>query len=745
MYERTLPSSGASTSHDDEDGLALTDSTIFAISSLVGSTVLEQPSLDIGATRMDESQLRLAASVFSNTRDGIMIADAGGNILDINRAFSRITGYSRDEVVGRQSDMLRSDAHPPEFYEEIAQSLATRGYWRGEVWSRRKNGDKSVELLSVSAVQDAFGKLTHYVSIFTDISDLKESQRRLEHLAYHDALTHLPNRTLLADRILRAMASVSRHKSVLAVCFLDLDDFKPVNDKYGHQMGDRLLVEVARRLEETVRAGDTVARLGGDEFALLLSDLSGPDDASEALCRILAAVGTPYIMHGEPIKISASIGYTLFPSDDSDSDSLLRHADQAMYVAKLSGPNCFHLFDAEQDQRVRSHRESIVRMGRALLLGEFRLVYQPKVNMRNGRVVGAEALIRWQHPERGFLAPADFLIPLGDHAIQADIGDWVIGEAMRQMNVWLSAGLRLPVSVNIAGSHLQHPEFKNRLVRHLAAYPNVPASALELEILETTALEDITQVSRIIESCAELGVNFSVDDFGTGYSSLVYLKRLPAKILKIDRSFIRDMLDDSEDLAIVSGILGLASAFGREAVAEGIETIEHGILLLRLGCEIGQGYGIARPMAADALPAWTTGFVSPLAWQESQDLHWQTEDFPLLVADLEQERWLNEIIASMSGDESLHLESGQGHLQEGRFGRWLFGRARECYGSLSQLKVVEQSYRQVYRLGAEIKVRLARSRRERLEELLVMLREKNAVLIEELRYLRGEIIGPNSI
>lgn len=690
---------------------------------------------------MDESQLRLAASVFSNAHDGIMITDAAGVVLDVNRAFTQITGYAPDEIIGQQPDVLKSDVHAPEFYREMWRNLATDGFWRGEIWNRRKSGEIFVELLSISAVRDGYGKLTHYVAIYTDITALKESQQRLEHLAYFDALTHLPNRVLLADRIQQALAHVQRRNALLAVCFLDLDNFKPINDRYGHETGDRLLIGVAQRLKESLRAGDTVARLGGDEFALLLIDLENPEEAAEILDRLLATVAAPYPLDGIVATISASIGYTLVPQDSSDSDNLLRHADQAMYAAKLNGRNRCHLFDTEHDQRMRSEHQTMSRVQQALAAGELRLHYQPKVNMRSGTVVGVEALIRWQHPEFGLLVPSEFLLALGDHALLVDIGDWVIQQAVEQLAAWRAIGLELPISVNISGSHLLHQEFFSRLSSHLAANPAVAPHLLELEILETAALEDFGHVSRVIEQCRSLGVDFSLDDFGTGYSSLVYLKRLQVNTLKIDQSFVQDMLNDPDDLAIVEGILGLTSAFKRRVVAEGVETIEHGILLLHLNCDVGQGFAISPPMQAAVLPQWVANFKAAPAWQDSLAHPWQRNDFPLLAAEAEQRRWIETVIRAVeNGDKDLPPNM-IGNLRQSRFGQWLYGHASSRYGHLPLLSRVEEKHLKAHRIGTEITVRLARGDRLRAIELATSLRDRGEELLATLRELRGAIVA----
>jgi diguanylate cyclase (GGDEF)-like protein/PAS domain S-box-containing protein len=725
---------------DQSEEVAWVDSAIFGLGSLVGSGFLDNPSIDLHASGMDESRYRLAASVFANAHDGIMITDATGRILDINRAFAKNSGYSPGDIIGKTPSLLKSDIHAPEFYEEIWSGLKSQGRWRGEIWNRRKNGHLSPELMSISAVCDAFGELTHYVAIYTDITDLKESQRKLEHLAYHDALTGLPNRVLLGDRIKQALATARRHSGLVAICFLDLDDFKPINDTYGHQNGDRLLIEVANRLKDSVRETDTVARIGGDEFALLLGELESAQEAQEILSRLLLRVALPYQFDHVTAAISASIGYTLVPGDDGDPDSLLRHADQAMYVAKQEGRNRFHLFDIEQDLRIRHKRENLTRVKKALHDREFRLYYQPKVDIRRGKVVGMEALIRWQHPELGVLVPADFLLVLGDHPLLMEIGNWAIREALRQLADWHALGMTLPVSVNISGSHLLHPEFVTRLADHLAAFPQLNPRSLELEILETAALEDVSHVSRVISKCREMGIDFSLDDFGTGYSSLLYLKRLPAKTLKIDQSFVRDMLDTPEGADAIAGILSLATAFKRKVVAEGVEFIEQGIVLLRLNCDVVQGYAIARPMPADTVAGWVGKYQPDPAWRASVAMPWRRSDFPLLAAEVAQRRWLKLVNVAVERGDGVMLSSRAKNLRDSSFGYWLYGVGKARYDSLPELHRIPDLHRNVHRVSEEIAAHLARGGTAQASELLAEQRARSLELIEGLRALRSAVV-----
>ena len=574
---------------------------------------------DISERREAHERLQLAASVFTNAREGITITDTRGTIIDVNDTFTRITGYSREEAIGNNPRMLQSGRQGPEFYAAMWKSLAEQGHFTGEVWNRRKNGELFAEIITISAVRNPLGATTHYVALFTDITSIKENERKLERIAHYDALTGLPNRVLLSDRLQQAMARCQRKGHCLAVAFIDLDGFKAVNDLHGHEQGDDLLVALAQRLQASLREGDTLSRMGGDEFVAVLSDLEHLYDCHPVLDRMLRAAADPVRLGDRLFQLSASIGVTLFPTDGVGPDLLIRHADQAMYQAKQAGKNRYHLFDVERDTAVKTQREEVARLHQALAAHEFVLHYQPKVNMRTGQVIGAEALIRWNHPQRGLLPPAAFLPTMHDHAIRLEVGDWVIATALQQMATWKSQGLDLPVSVNIDAQHLQKEGFSQRLAALLAAQPQVPASHLELEILETSALEDMAQVSAIMHRCQAMGVRFALDDFGTGYSSLTYLKRLGAEVIKIDQSFVRDMQTDPDDLAIVQGVIGLARAFHREVIAEGVETIAHGSVLLPLGCECAQGYGIARPMPANELPRWVSHWAPDSAWTSAPD------------------------------------------------------------------------------------------------------------------------------
>ena len=573
---------------------------------------------DISERKRAETKLQLAASVFDSAREGIAITTLQGIIVDVNAAFTRITGYERSEAVGQHTRLLSSGHQNREFYQALWAQLTSKGHWYGEIWNRRKSGEVYAEMLTITTVLDASGAAQHYVALFSDITALKEHQKELDHIAHYDVLTGLPNRALLADRLRQGMTQTLRRGQQLAVVFLDLDGFKAINDTQGHEAGDLLLMTVAKRMRQVLRDADTLARIGGDEFVAVLVDLDDSATCIPLLTRLLDAAAQPVQLLNVVLRVSASLGVTFFPQPfDIDAEQLLRQADQAMYQAKLAGKNRFHVFDMEQDSGLRSHHESLKRIRQALQDDELVLHYQPKVNMRSGQVIGAEALIRWQHPELGLQMPAAFLPTIENHPLAVDVGEWVIHSALAQIERWQAQGLELAVSVNVGARQLQQIDFAARLRNILAQHPQVPAALLELEVLETSALEDIGAVSLVMQQCNELGVRFALDDFGTGYSSLSYLKRLPVALLKMDQSFVRDMLIDPDDLAILQGVIGLGRVFHREVIAEGVESIAHGLQLLRLGCELGQGYGIARPMPAADLPDWVQHWQPDPSWRSA--------------------------------------------------------------------------------------------------------------------------------
>ncbi|WP_319244583.1 EAL domain-containing protein [uncultured Propionivibrio sp.] len=576
---------------------------------------------DVSRRKVADDRLRLTSEVFQCVTEGIIVMGKDGRIIETNPAFSKITGYSCEEVKGHLSDILNSGAQTPEFYQQRQKTLLEQGLWEGETANQRKDGTRYIQYSRVSAIRNVDGEISHLCSVISDITELKESHRRLEHLAYHDELTGLTNRVLLTDRMRQAMAQCLRRTGeLLGVCYLDLDNFKSINDRWGHETGDLVLQKVAERLTLCVRSGDTISRLGGDEFVVMFCQLDRECEIEAAVQRLMHAVSEPLSLDEIRVQVAFSVGVSVFPIDDADEpDVLLRHADQAMYEAKRSGKRRVCFFDPESERRVREHLQMRERLIDALPRHELLLHFQPQVDLRSGRVVGMEALLRWQHPHYGLLMPGEFLPSIEATELTLPLGEWIFHEAIQQQQMLTQRGVCLPVSVNVFTLHLQRADFVARLEAILATYPTFEPSNLELEILETTALENIEDIALRIDDCMRLGVRFSLDDFGTGFSSLTYLRQLSAGAVKIDRSFVRDILNDTEDEALVTGITGLAHTLGRRVIAEGVETLEHGAALLRCGCDCAQGFGIARPMPADGLASWISQWSPPENWRAKAD------------------------------------------------------------------------------------------------------------------------------
>lgn len=572
---------------------------------------------DITEHKRTEEKLRLAASVFANTQEGIVITNEKGIILDANKAFSDITGYPLEEILGNNPRMFQSGLHTISFYKNLWHTLKTQHYWRGEVWNRRKNGEVYAEWLTITAVLNEQQEITGYIGTSSDISLLKQREQQIEQLAHYDLLTGIPNRVLLIDRLQLAIAQSQRNQQLLAVCYLDLDNFESVNERFGHKAGDELLIDVTHSITRTLRPEDTVARIGGDEFVFLLQELQCIEECEHTLHHLLKAISTPMLLRNELMIISASIGITIYPEDDSSPEILLRHASQAMYQTKQENKNSFHFYNVELDRQMHAHRTALNRIEQALLNGEFELYFQPKVDTQQGMVFGAEALIRWQHLERGLVMPKEFLPLIENHEFAYRLDAWVIDRALSHIVHWQTLGLQLKISINVSAHSLQSLNFVEKLQTALTRHIGVNPNLFELEILETEVLNDLHKTSKVIRACQALGVQFALDDFGTGYSSLSYLRHLPVQTLKIDQSFVRDMLDDANDLAIVRSVIGLAEFFNRAVIAEGVESIEHGNALMNLGCQLLQGYAIAQPMPADEFEQWLNHWQMPVEWQQS--------------------------------------------------------------------------------------------------------------------------------
>ncbi len=600
-----------------ELSLLRTDGTVFnaCLDCLLTTTAdtvstLRVTLTDITARKQAEVDLRIAAIAFES-QEGMIVTDPKSIILRVNRAFTQLSGFSEEEVVGQTPALLKSGRHDQAFYQKMWQAMTERGYWQGEIWNRRKNGDIYAAWLTISAVTAPDGATTHNVGTFSEITEKKEAEAKIHRLAYYDSLTHLPNRRLLYDRIKQALVASSRSGHFGALLFLDLDNFKTLNDTRGHNVGDLLLVEMARRIQTNLRAGDTVARLGGDEFVLMVENLSA--DGQEALTqiglmgeKIREALAQPCNLGGQEFHCTASLGVALFRGNEKSIETLLKHADLAMYQAKSAGRDTLRFFETAMQTSLdeRSVLEADLRL--ALSRGQLRLHYQAQVDS-NRHVIGAEALLRWEHPKRGFVLPDDF-IPLAEETgLIRPIGKWVLETACAQIKAWSTsvATRDLRLAVNVSARQFRQLEFVAQIKRALAQTGADP-TRLKIELTESLAIDNVAETIARMQTLKALGVGFSMDDFGTGFSSLSNLKRLPLDQLKIDRAFIRDLASDLNDVAIVQTIITMGKTLGLDVIAEGVETEAQLERLKEYGCVAYQGFLFAQPMPLAAFEEFVT-------------------------------------------------------------------------------------------------------------------------------------------
>ena len=553
---------------------------------------------DITRQKENEHHLGLYEQVFSHVGEGIMITDASNRIIETNAAVTRITGYTRDELIGNSPNMLMSGLHDTAFYQRMWDTLIKEGHWHGEILDRARDGHIVPLLQTISAVRDNGGELTHYISVMTDISSIKETQTRLDFLAHHDPLTELPNRLLFSTRLNHVIEHARRDNRAIALLFIDLDHFKNINDSLGHQVGDHLLVATAQRLRGLVRPSDTLARLGGDEFVVLMEERASHAAAAEMAEQVIAAFKQPFSVNGVDLHIRCSIGITVFPEDGSDAVTLLKNADAAMYRAKDAGRDGHVRYSEELSEAMRQKVELDRALRDAVRDGNFELHYQPIMDIRRGKVTACEALIRWPLCPLGACPPNCFIPVAEETRLIVPLGEWVLREALARMRAWRAEGLELEyISVNISAVQLAQPDFPSRVIA-LLEESGVPGRQLQIELTENVLMRDLELCAWVLTRLREYGIRVAIDDFGTGYSSLSYLKQLPIDILKIDRSFVGDIPADPNDCAIAAAIIGLAKALGLSVVVEGIEVPAQQDYLAQLGCDQMQGFLYAKPLPA---------------------------------------------------------------------------------------------------------------------------------------------------
>lgn len=558
------------------------------------------------------AEARQAASVFVNSKDTIAIVQPDGTVLDVNPAYVHVLGYSREELIGKSSAVLRIDEDgETNFLRRVAQSIERDGRWHGELVRRRKNGETFVSEVTVEGIKDPDGRVRRWVSVGKDVTEQRHLEQVLQTFGNYDALTGLSSRRLFTKELNACLEQGAQTNSVLTLCLLDIDQFKDLNEQWGQAMADRFLRVLAQRLRKEAGTENLIGRVGGDEFAVVLKNCPRKDDALQQLESLRLALAQTATLDGTPLRLTCSAGVTFHPDDMADADGLLRHADLALYAAKEQGRDRVVVFDVQQGQRVQARRHTAKLVEEALHHGEMELFFQPKVRISDGQIIGAESLVRWHHPERGLLAPGAFLEDIVGTPAANQLDYWVLDAAFKAGQALASQGHPLPLSINVTVSTLIDSRFQCEAARLLGHYPSLPSPFLEVELLETETFNDLSAVAYVIQGLDGLGIQCSIDDFGTGYSSLTYLQRLPAHTVKIDQSFVRDMLHDPRDSTLVRGIVSLAHAFNRSVIAEGVETLAHAQALRDLGCDGLQGYGIARPMPLQDLVAWMRAWNPP--------------------------------------------------------------------------------------------------------------------------------------
>jgi diguanylate cyclase (GGDEF)-like protein len=692
-----------------------------------------------------KSEITKIQTTFASIGDAVITTNCDGLVDYMNESAQELTNYQLEisdnveiqtvfKIFNNDNFLLDNPVN-----KAISEQRIIKG--KHDIFLQRRGGEQLPIVYTIAPIHDSEANIIGTIIVFHDTSETHKMTKALSWQATHDALTKLPNRTLLKDKLEYSLKEAKKRQTFLTLFFIDLDGFKPVNDEYGHQQGDKVLIIIAQRLLSTIRNNDMVARLGGDEFVITLLSLHHKKEVLNALNRVMTAISQPIPVGSANVLLSASIGVTIFPEDNCDADTLLRHADQAMYIAKQKGRNQYHFFDVKSDQVTSRKEKQRTRLEYALKNEEFFLVYQPKVNMRTGNIYGFEALIRWNNPEEGIIYPDKFISLCEDSDLIVHIGDWILDRVFEQLDQWLKSGFDFHIAVNIAPRQFQQKNFISKLDELFNIYSDVPTDHIELEVLESAALQDISVVSEIISACHKRKISVALDDFGTGYASLSYLKQLPADQLKIDRSFVSDMLVDEGDQAIVEGVISLAKIFKRQVIAEGVESKEIGVMLLRLGCDVAQGFGISKPLEVENVLSWAKTWIPDPNWLLWAETPWEISDFPLLVAQSDHITGIDNVIKSVEQCDSQRPLFDLVSHHNCRLGEWYYGIGKEKYGAISYYHELEKPHRETHQLGKEmLHLRLEGKQKQAIKMIPDIIKARDHVLVK-LNRLQQEILA----
>ncbi len=696
-----------------------------------------------------KSEIAKIQMTFSSIGDAVITTDQFGHIDYMNHSAQELTNYTFEEERSLTISIVFKLFNDDNFLldDPVTAAITEECVIKSQhdTFLQRRGGERFPIIYTIAPIHDSDSNIIGTIIVFHDTSDTHKLTQALSWQAHHDALTKLPNRILLKDKLEASLEEVKDNNSLLTLFFIDLDNFKPINDDYGHEQGDKVLKIIAQRLLEIIRHKDMAARLGGDEFVIIMPSFEQFEDIIKSLERVMKAISQPIPVGSTNVSLSASIGVTIFPDDHSDADTLLRHADQAMYIAKQKGRNQYHFFDVQSDQ-VSTHLENQrQRLEQALIDEEFFLVYQPKVNMRTGKIYGFEALIRWDNPDIGIVYPDQFIPLCEDSELIICIGDWVFSQALKQLHTWIEAGFDFKLSINIAAKQFQAPDFIDKLDTILTQNPDIPANCIELEVLESAALQDVEKVSEIIMACHERNITIALDDFGSGYASLAYLKQLPANQLKIDKSFIIDLLTDEGDRAIVEGITSLAEIFKCQVIAEGVESNAHGVMLLRLGCDMAQGFGISKPLLAELVLDWAKKWQPDPNWLRWADTQWDISDFPLFIAHSDHFAGMNKLATYIKHYTPEQPPFDLHAYNHCRLGEWFYSIGQHKYHHLKSYQALEQPHQATHSLAKKMLQLCLEGKPEDASQLIPELDNMRNQVLTILNQLQQEILAQKPI